>query len=190
VYDILPDVVLACWFALAATWLIGALRASRHRPRSKESRDIASGAGALGGLLIIESPAAMWTSVTTGALWVRAGGIPILLAATAITIWARWSLGDAWSSSARIADAPELRVDGPYALTRHPIYSGVLAMLLASSLVYGLGRWLAATIVVGITLLVKMRAEESILARRFPQQYACYRARVPRLVPRPVRRRG
>ena len=37
-----------------------------------------------------------------------------------------------------------LRTDGPYAITRHPIYTGLLGMLLGTALLGGLGQWMRA----------------------------------------------
>jgi protein-S-isoprenylcysteine O-methyltransferase Ste14 len=82
--------------------------------------------------------------------------------------------------------AHELRTSGPYAVTRHPIYTAIIAMLAGTALTQGLGRWAALTVVVALVLGLKARAEERLLMRQFPLQYGRYRRRVPRLVPRPL----
>jgi protein-S-isoprenylcysteine O-methyltransferase Ste14 len=50
-------------------------------------------------------------------------------------------------------DAPELVTSGPYAYVRHPIYTGVLAMLIGTAFVYPLALMLmaAATLVVAVS---------------------------------------
>jgi protein-S-isoprenylcysteine O-methyltransferase Ste14 len=88
-----------------------------------------------------------------------------------------------WSSAPKVKSGHELRTDGPYAITRHPIYTGMLGMLLGTSLAAGLG---ASTILfpVGLAMfLIKIRSEERLMTATFPQEYPRYRRQVPQLVP-------
>jgi len=66
---------------------------------------------------------------------------------------------------------------------------GIIAMLVGTALVQGLGRWLVLVAVVVAALVAKVTAEERLLAREFPVAYGRYRDEVPRLVPR-IRARG
>jgi protein-S-isoprenylcysteine O-methyltransferase Ste14 len=189
VSDAVSAGVLACWGLLGIVWVLGAWRGERRGARdSGEPRDVGSLAASVGAICVLESPASVWSAVTIGSVWARAAGLPPLLAATVATIAARRSLGDSWSSAPRARER-RLRTDGAYAFARHPIYAGVLAMLLATALAYGLGRWLALTAVVALALAFKIRSEESLLATAFPEQHRRYRERVPCLVPRVVGRR-
>ena len=68
-------------------------------------------------------------------------------------------------------------------MTRHPIYTGILGMIIGSALVIGVPAailWAAASIV-GVEL--KIRQEERLLLAAFPDEYRRYRERVPQLVP-------
>jgi protein-S-isoprenylcysteine O-methyltransferase Ste14 len=89
-----------------------------------------------------------------------------------------------WSASPNVLQADhELRTDGPYAITRHPIYTGLLGMLLGTVLLNGLGASLALLIVGAVVLATRIPIEERLMGKRFPDQYPAYRERVPRLVP-------
>jgi protein-S-isoprenylcysteine O-methyltransferase Ste14 len=89
-----------------------------------------------------------------------------------------------WSASPNEFQADhELRTDGPYAITRHPIYTGLLGMLLGTVLLNGLGGSLALLIVGGAFLAARIPIEERLMSKAFPDEYARYRRRVPRLVP-------
>ena len=46
--------------------------------------------------------------------------------------WARAVLGRNWSGSVTLKENHELIVRGPYRLVRHPIYTGLLAMVIAT----------------------------------------------------------
>lgn len=72
---------------------------------------------------------------------------------------------------------------GPYAIVRHPMYSGVLVYLLATPL--ALGSWWGMLSAVGFVpfLVARIRNEEALLVRELPG-YDDYRRRVRRrLVP-------
>ncbi|MFO7300306.1 MAG: 2-amino-4-hydroxy-6-hydroxymethyldihydropteridine diphosphokinase [Actinomycetes bacterium] len=80
-------------------------------------------------------------------------------------------------------DGAELRDEGIYGLVRHPMYGGLLLLILGVALVagsmYAMVGWLALTAL----LLVKSDYEERLLRVRYPA-YASYRRRVPRrLIP-------
>jgi len=89
-----------------------------------------------------------------------------------------------WSSPAVARPEHQLVTTGPYALSRHPIYSGVIGMLAASALAQGFGRWIAVAAGVSLLLVAKARQEERVLTSAFPAEYAEYRDRVPGLLPR------
>jgi protein-S-isoprenylcysteine O-methyltransferase Ste14 len=106
-----------------------------------------------------------------------------LLAATALTIWARLALGVMWSAAPTVKQEHKLRTGGPYAVTRHPIYTGLLGMMLGSLLLAGAGRWIVAFPVYLVLLEFKMRVEERLMLAEFPGDYPGYQRRVPQLVP-------
>ncbi len=68
-------------------------------------------------------------------------------------------------------------------VTRHPIYSGLLGMLLGSTLFGGTGRWIVLVAVGLIMFEAKIRLEERLLLATFPDEYTAYRRQVPQLVP-------
>jgi protein-S-isoprenylcysteine O-methyltransferase Ste14 len=77
-----------------------------------------------------------------------------------------------------------LRTTGPYAVTRHPIYTGLLGMLVGTGLLGG-GWTLALAVVAAAYITFKARAEERLMTDTFGARYAAYRRRTPRLVPWP-----
>jgi len=78
----------------------------------------------------------------------------------------------------------ELIRSGPYAIVRHPIYAGMLAMYLATALVQS--AWPLALIGFAIFILgteIRVRIEDGLLASRFGTQFAEYKASTPAYIP-------
>ena len=191
VYDVSDVATWACWALVGVVWVAGAVLTRRHGPpvERRGGRDAASLGGFAAALLAIRAPASLWRPLTVASPWIRLAGVPLLLLAAAGAIWARAALGSMWSSSTVTKEHHELRTSGPYNLTRHPIYTALLAMLAATALTQGLGRWVAVVAAAALVLLTKALAEERLLSTEFPGAYERYRLRVPRLIPRVGRRR-
>jgi protein-S-isoprenylcysteine O-methyltransferase Ste14 len=121
--------------------------------------------------------------LAVGALWVRVLGLAVLAASTVFTLWARFSLGTSWSVAPKVKDDHQLRTHGPYAVTRHPIYTGLLGMLLGATLLSGIGQWIVLFPAALIVFEVRIRMEEQLMLATFPDEYPRYRRQVPQLVP-------
>ena len=71
-------------------------------------------------------------------------GAAVTVAGLLFAVWAREHLGRNWSRSVTIKEGHELITTGPYAVVRHPIYTGMLAgflgMAIAISQVRGFDR--------------------------------------------------
>ena len=95
---------------------------------------------------------------------------------------AGWAVASA--GNADVERESELVTDGPYAMTRNPMYlgwsAGVLGLAVASRSAWMLVGWALAV----RALDREIKAEESRLSTRFGREYAAYRARVPRYRPR------
>lgn len=98
--------------------------------------------------------------------------------------WARVHLGALWSG--RITTKEQHRVidTGPYAVVRHPIYTGILLAVYATAIAKGTVPGVLGAIVVTIGVWMKARLEEMWLSTELDAgAYGAYRRRVPMLVP-------
>ena len=77
----------------------------------------------------------------------------------------------------------ELISTGPYALVRHPIYTGLLIALAGTSLYDGRWRALLGLAFFALGFWLKAHSEEALLEREFADEYRSYRARTPMLIP-------
>jgi protein-S-isoprenylcysteine O-methyltransferase Ste14 len=185
--NLLAIVSLAvCWGAVALAWLAGAIY---YESRAPAERSRASYLSPLVVTIVIvvalsaAVPRADWRPLEVHAPWIRLLGLVILLAATALTLWARLALGAMWSAAPTVKQEHQLRTSGPYAVTRHPIYTGLLGMMLGTGLVAGAGRWILYFPIYLMLVEFKIHIEERLMLAEFPDDYPRYRHRVPQLVP-------
>ena len=99
------------------------------------------------------------------------------------TVWARIHLGGNWSGIVTIKHDHQLIASGPYAIVRHPIYTGLLVAFIGSAMASGEWRGVFAVLIAWWALWRKLRVEERWMVERFGQQYEDYRRRVPALFP-------
>ena len=99
-----------------------------------------------------------------------------------------WSLAYLRRSFSILPEARRLVTGGPYGLSRHPLYlgEGVAAIGLTLPTIGWLGGVLVGLFLVAQYL--RIVAEERVLTRIFPEEYARYRRRVPRYLPGPWKR--
>lgn len=106
-------------------------------------------------------------------------GTILLLSGLSFAIWARITLGRFWSGSVVVIKDQPVVKGGPYAIVRHPIYTGVIAMLWGSFLLERIGFVLLIAVLGTIFLLWKARLEEEALAKADGIEYAAYKKEVP-----------
>src|SRR5262249_25044393 len=99
-----------------------------------------------------------------------------------IAVWARVVLAGNWSARVTLKENHELIRRGPYRVVRHPIYSGLLVMILGTALLAGRMSGFVALLVCFCGFWIKLRQEEALLTRCLPG-YSEYKARTKALVP-------
>lgn len=115
---------------------------------------------------------------------IRAVGLLLTVAGLGITVWARVHLGQFWSARVTLKEGHELIQSGPYALVRHPIYSGILLAVFGSALFIGEWRALLGVCLVWVAHTLKARREEKLLSEQFGEAFVKYRQRTGALLPR------
>ena len=179
--------ILALWAAWASYWWL-----TSHDVKETTRREpFVSRVLHLGPMLlaaaILWSPRLKFPGLETRfmprAAWVFWLGVAVTCGGLAFAVWARRTIGRNWSAIVTLKKDHELVTNGPYALVRHPIYTGLLFGFLGSAIALGECRGLLAVAIFYLTVLRKYRLEERWMHERFGVAYDAYRARVKALVP-------
>ena len=97
-------------------------------------------------------------------------------------VYARYFLGKDWSGRVEIKKDHRLITTGPYALTRNPIYTGLLFGILGTALMCNQVKGLVALVLIFTMLSLKIKKEEEFLINNF-SDYDNYKQRVKKLIP-------
>ncbi len=104
----------------------------------------------------------------------------------AFSLWAIVTLGRHYDLVLEVHQDHELVRRGPYALVRHPVYTGLALHFAGLCLATGNLLLIAGTLIVSFpAFYLRARAEETLLRERFGAEYEKYAREVPMLVPLP-----
>jgi protein-S-isoprenylcysteine O-methyltransferase Ste14 len=181
------NIINACWLVFVVVWVVAA--ASTKRSVYRESRAqrfrywillviayflLIKGHRLpypLGAHIIPHTRATAWT------------GAVLCIVGLAFTIWGRATLGRNWSGAVTLKECHELIDRGPYRLVRHPIYTGLMTMFVATVIALGHVAGIIGALLVFLSFWIKLGDEEKLMLKQFPDQYAAYQHRVKRIIP-------
>ncbi|HEX4535184.1 MAG TPA: isoprenylcysteine carboxylmethyltransferase family protein, partial [Rhizomicrobium sp.] len=119
--------------------------------------------------------------VSLGQAWLC---VALMAVGFAFAWWARIYLGRLWSGN--ITTKPDHRIvaGGPYAIVRHPIYTGILLAVFATMIAKGTLAGIIGAVIITLGLWMKARLEEKFLREQLGvAAYDSYSRRVPMLLP-------
>jgi protein-S-isoprenylcysteine O-methyltransferase Ste14 len=176
-----------CWEALAIVWLLSAAFTKRTvRTSAPGSRLVQLVMISLGFALVASERLGvglLGTRFLPGTDVLPELGLLLTLCGCLFAIWARITLGANWSGRVTVKADHELIVRGPYALARHPIYTGILLAAAGTTLAIGEWRCVAGLLLIVLAVAIKMKQEEQLMMQAFPDAYPQYRERVKALIP-------
>lgn len=109
-------------------------------------------------------------------------GVGMCVVGFAFAVWARIHLGRNWGMPMSLRQGHELVTSGPYALVRHPIYTGIMLAMIGAALTLSL-LWLLLFTLYFTYFIVSARTEEKMMVAQFPDTYPAYRQRTRMLIP-------
>ena len=175
-------IVSLSWLAFIAIWFLAALIARPVARRSTPARALLRLA-----LVVIAALSLRYgdrfPTVAFGGYraQVALAGAVLCVLGLLFASWARLTMGRSWGMPMTVNQQTALVTTGPYALVRHPIYTGVAAMLIGSALVFP-PAVVGAAVLIPYFVLSAFR-EERDMGRLFPDVYPDYMRHTKRLVP-------
>ena len=183
-------IIIASWAAMIVFWLISAFGVKRDTKRSPWRRF-----GWLRIVIILVLLSVLWARSSLGALTHRWGifqavpsnsslaliGAVICALGVGYAIWARIHLGRNWSPIPNVKEGHELITSGPYKLVRHPIYTGIIVAALGTG--FAIPVWFLIFFIMTIVFVWRVKVEEALMTKQFPNQYPEYKKRTWALIP-------
>lgn len=109
-------------------------------------------------------------------------GVGLCVIGFGIAVWARMHLGRNWGMPMSLRQGHELVTSGPYALVRHPIYTGIMLAMIGAAVTLSF-LWLILFTLYFAYFIVSARTEENMMLAQFPDTYPAYRRRTKMLIP-------
>lgn len=183
------------FWTVVLSWLVfGGLFLFRRRPRATAKRE-RKDASVAGIALVGVGMALVWAvrrPVNTPLIGHFLSGSYVLgVLAVAIAVGSVWltlaairALGKQWNVRATLVEDHKLITTGPYHIVRHPIYVGMLGMMVATGMAGSYWYVLLVAAVLGVTgTVVRTRYEERLLREAFGHEFEAYRRNVRALLP-------
>ncbi|HEY2240954.1 MAG TPA: isoprenylcysteine carboxylmethyltransferase family protein [Streptosporangiaceae bacterium] len=119
-----------------------------------------------------------------GRIWPVVTGLTLIVACVAIRAWSIIALGRFFQYSIRIQSGHTVVTTGPYRFVRHPSYTGLSLGVAGYALACGdVWSLLAAAVLAGAGLTIRIRVEEHQLRESLGADYATFAAHHKRLIP-------
>ncbi len=179
----------AAWMLWAVSWLAAASWSAPTERRVAATSPAVWSYRALLGIAAVLIYHRTNEALHAGKLWhVDSTGAYVLVALAVVGFgfawWARLHLGRLWSGAVTRKEGHRVVDTGPYALVRHPIYTGLLLAVIATAAAVATPPALLGIVFAIAGLWRKARLEERFLGDELgAEAYASYRARVPMLLP-------
>ncbi len=180
---------LAAWVELGICWLVWMLAFVKPQKRAAGKTKVARAPSSRWGIvLVMLGYACVWAFVVPIGFHKSAASLIASMLIGPLSVALVWSaarhLDKQWRFEAALSADHELIKTGPYAWIRNPIYTSMLGMLLAT----GFTKTWWPMFVAGIAFYVvgteiRVKAEERLLAARFVDEYARYKASTKAYIP-------
>jgi protein-S-isoprenylcysteine O-methyltransferase Ste14 len=183
-----PTQLLALiWIAWLISWVVASFWSARTQKHVMTWDSQAYRIPILAGAILFTP----WTAQALGekpvwhfgnvGIYVLAG---LTLAGISFTWWARIHLGRFWSNAITRKEGHRVIDTGPYGLVRHPIYTGLIAGMLATGVAVGTVTAMLGAALISLGMWQKARMEEGFLTHELgANAYGSYCRRVPMLIP-------
>ncbi len=187
-FPLAPRAILGLlWIGWAIYWIISAGATAPTRENAARTTEILHRIPLVLGILSFASGGVLAAhravTAATAYTWRNIVGLLLLAGGLAFAIWARSHLGKLWSARITLKTGHRVIQTGPYAIVRHPIYSGVILALLGTAICLNAWSTYLGFALITLSLVWKLALEECWLIAHLGDAYREYRREVKALIP-------
>lgn len=113
----------------------------------------------------------------------RLVGLVGMAASLPLSIWVYETLGTYFTTELYLLSSHRLITSGPYRLVRHPMYATLFMCAISTALFSANMIVAVSSVFVVISMSLRIKREEAMLAKEFGDEYDTYRASTKALVP-------
>lgn len=182
-------VVMLCWLVFAALFILRKKSKSAPTRRRERSSIVGMAIQAMAYLAVWVVRRPLSSDLLPFGTVVEVFWAVVAVALAVSSVWmtlaAVRALNKHWSLSAQLIEGHKLVTTGPYGLVRHPIYAGILGLMVATTL--ALSHWMViipAIVVFVLGTTIRVKSEEKLLRETFGAEFEVYSRNVPMLIPR------
>lgn len=186
---IVDTLQIVAWVELGICWIAWSLAFVRPRQRAAgQKKAVRAKSSRVGIVFVGLGYACVWAFAVPHGFQKSAVSLiasMIIGPPSVALVWmAARHLDKQWRFEAALSEDHELITTGPYGWIRNPIYTSMLGMLLATGLAKSWWPLIVAGVVFyAIGTEIRVKAEEGLLAARFGDEYARYKARTKAYIP-------
>ena len=175
------------WIAFIVYWRIKAANTKTTRRREPAASGILRALAFLMVIVLLSTTRIplpwFYRQLWSSGIWSFSMGAAVAVVGLLFAVWARQHLGSNWSSAVTIKQGHELITTGPYAVVRHPVYTGILTGFLGTAIALAQVRGVIGLVVIFVVFWSKLQTEEEWMRSQFGETYATYAHQTSALVP-------
>jgi protein-S-isoprenylcysteine O-methyltransferase Ste14 len=175
------------WLALFIVFVVFALRTNRIQSKEAVPKRILDKALLWASYVLIFTSGPIYgvfnrRIIPPASLAIQIGAAVALLGLL-LTLWARIVLGRYWSGIVALKEDHQLVRSGPYAVVRHPLYTGLITAAYGTAFAQDHWNCLLGALLMTVCFLRRAQSEDELMSSRFGQAFEEYRRQTGQIVP-------
>lgn len=186
---VITNLVLAAWIELLVCWIAWCAAFFKPSRQAKGQKTVATAAASRWGIaLVFLSFMMIWMWLKPAGFQKSTASLIASMIIGPISVFLAWAsaheLGKQWRFEAAVSADHKLIQTGPYRWIRHPIYTSMFGMLMATAAAYTWWpMWIAGVVTFIAGTEIRVRAEDQLLEEHFQDEFRAYRSRVRAYIP-------
>ena len=186
---VITNLLIAAWIELFVCWIAWASAFVKPNSQAKGQQVVVRAPASRWGIgLVFIAFTLVWTWLKPLGFQKSTPSLAVAMIIGPLSVLLAWSaaheLGKQWRVEAALSTDHKLIQTGPYRWIRHPIYTSMFGMLMATAAAYTWWpMWVAGAVAFIAGTEIRVRAEERLLEQRFQDEFRDYRSRVRAYIP-------